>query len=134
MDKKYHASSHCKYLIKLHMIFVCKYSKHLLVNAVDDAMKRLLKEAAEEIGVGMDVIETDRDHVHMLLDVPPTLSATQIASKLKQLSTWRIWKEFEAFLSSRYWKERTFWSDGYFVCSTGDASTETIRQYIEEQG
>ena len=34
---------------------------------VDLAMKRLLKEAAEEIGVGMDVIETDRDHVHMLL-------------------------------------------------------------------
>jgi len=31
-------------------------------------------------------------------------------------------------------KENTFWSDGYFVCSTGDANMETIKKYIEEQG
>jgi len=37
-------------------------------------------------------------------------------------------------LKKSYWKENTFWSDGYFVCSTGDANMETIKKYIEEQG
>ena len=32
------------------------------------------------------------------------------------------------------WREKTFWSDGYFVCSTGNANMETIKKYIETQG
>ncbi|MGM0482102.1 MAG: transposase [Pseudomonadota bacterium] len=30
--------------------------------------------------------------------------------------------------------KRHFVSDGYFVCSVGNASEETIRKYIQEQG
>jgi len=37
-------------------------------------------------------------------------------------------------LKKQFWKENTFWSDGYFVCSTGNANMETIKKYIEEQG
>ncbi|WP_261875584.1 transposase [Vibrio rarus] len=32
------------------------------------------------------------------------------------------------------WKKRTFGSDGYFVCSVGNASADTVRKYIEDQG
>jgi putative transposase len=45
-----------------------------------------------------------------------------------------IWKKHEDILSFVFWKRKMFWSDGYFVCSTGDASAETIKKYIEEQG
>ena len=55
-------------------------------------------------------------------------------SRLKQISTHRIWEKQGVVLKSHFWKENTFWSDGYFVCSTGDASMETIKKYIEEQG
>ena len=55
----------------------------------------------------------------------------EIAHQLKQISTFRIWKKYAKELKKHFWKERTFWSDGYFVCSTGDASTETIQKYIE---
>ena len=64
---------------------------------------------------------------------PPTLSPTSIATRLKSQSTFHIWKKFGNFLQYHFWKEKTFWSDGYFVCTTGDASTETIKKYIEEQ-
>ncbi|MBG9993907.1 transposase [Pseudoalteromonas sp. NZS127_1] len=30
--------------------------------------------------------------------------------------------------------EKTFWSDGYFACSVGNASADTIRKYIQDQG
>ena len=38
------------------------------------------------------------------------------------------------FLQRHFWKEKTFWTDGYFVCSVGEASPETIRKYIQNQG
>jgi len=57
-----------------------------------------------------------------------------IAHRLKSQSTFHVWKTQDGILQWYFWKERTFWSDGYFVCTTGDASMETIKKYIEEQG
>lgn len=37
-------------------------------------------------------------------------------------------------LTKQFWKEHTFWSDGYFVCSIGEANPDTVRKYIENQG
>jgi REP element-mobilizing transposase RayT len=45
-----------------------------------------------------------------------------------------VWKQFPEVLGKHFWKERTFWTDGYFVSTTGQASEETIRKYIENQG
>jgi putative transposase len=81
-----------------------------------------------------EVMETDKDHIHLLLDMEPTVAPVSIVNRLKSISTNRIWKRHEAYLKGHFWKERTFWSDGYFVCSTGNASMETIRAYIESQG
>jgi putative transposase len=53
---------------------------------------------------------------------------------LKQQTTFNAWKNYEAYLKKHFWKEKTLWSDGYFVCSTGDASTQTIQEYIKNQG
>lgn len=37
-------------------------------------------------------------------------------------------------LAKFFWKEKTFWSDGYFSCSIGNVSKETIEKYIQNQG
>jgi putative transposase len=57
-----------------------------------------------------------------------------IVRTLKQASTIQLWQRHEKALKKHFWKERTFWSDGYFCCTIGNASQETIRQYIESQG
>jgi len=61
-------------------------------------------------------------------------SVLDIVRLLKQISTYRIWKQHSTYLSKHFWKERTFWSDGYFACSIGNVSKETIQKYIQEQG
>lgn len=133
--KKYKSTSHAKFLLKVHVIFVTKYRKRLLVNRVDEDMKQILFDIANESDFTIETMQSDNgDHVHMLIDYPPTLSVSSIVNRLKSMSTHRIWERFSNFLRSRFWKEHTFWSDGYFACSTGDVSTETIQKYIEEQG
>lgn len=77
-------------------------------------------------------METDLDHIHLLVEYDPTSSLVSIVRRLKQISTIDVWKKHD--LSKFLWKEKTFWSDGYFVCSIGNASAETIKKYIENQG
>lgn len=101
---------------------------------VDEDMKQILFDIANESDFKIDMMESDGDHVHLLIDYPPTLSVSSIANRLKSMSTNRVWKMRRLFLCRHFWKEHTFWSNGYFACSTGDVSTETIKRYIEEQG
>ncbi|WP_374226860.1 transposase [Ktedonobacter sp. SOSP1-85] len=44
-----------------------------------------------------------------------------------------MWQRHFHALKRQFWKERTFWRDGYFCCTIGNTSQETIRQYIENQ-
>jgi putative transposase len=134
MKKEYHHASHSKYLLHYHFVFCCKYRKKLLKYALETEIKQLFLDIAEKSKFTIDMMEADIDHIHVLVDAPPTLSPFDIVNRLKSQSTFRIWKKFATFLAKHFWEEKTFWSDGYFVCTTGDASTDTIRKYIEEQG
>ena len=118
------------------MIFVVKYRKELLVGEVSEDMKQIVFEISKlpDSLFSIDTMETDKNHIHMLIDIDPTVSASSIVSRIKSISTIKIWEKHEEELKKSFWKENTFWSDGYFVCSTGNASMETIKKYIEEQG
>jgi len=118
------------------MIFVVKYRKPLLAGDLGEDIKQIMFDISkkEDSNFSVDTMEVDKDHLHMLLDIEPTVSAVSIVNRLKSMSTHRIWELRKNELKKDFWKEQTFWSDGYFVCSTGDACMETIRKYIEEQG
>jgi putative transposase len=134
METKYHSKNHSKFLIKLHFVFAVKYRKKLLVGKLNDDMLQIIFEICKEKGYIIDAMQSDIDHLHVLVDIEPKVSALEVAHQIKQISTFRIYKKHKEFLKKYFWKENTFFSDGYFVCSTGDASTETIQKYIEEQG
>ena len=97
-------------------------------------MKAIIQSITSSSDFEIEVFESDVDHIHFLIRYIPRLSVTSIAGKLKQESTFAIWKLHKSVLSMYFWKEHPFWSDGYFVCSIGEASPETVRQYILSQG
>ena len=126
----YVSTNRSKHYLKCHLIFVCKYRKKLLIDALDNDMKAIMQSIASNSDFEIEVFESDIDHIHFLIRYIPRLSVTSIVRKLKQESTVAIWKLHKNILSKNFWKEHTFWSDGYFVCSIGEASPETVRQYI----
>lgn len=67
-------------------------------------------------------METDKDHIHILLGYYPDVSIAEIVKNLKQYSTYKMWKYHKAYLSKMYWKGKALWSDGYFACSIGQVS------------
>lgn len=97
-------------------------------------MKSIMQSITSKADFEIEVFESDIDHIHFLIRYIPRLSVTSIVRKLKQESTIAIWQKHKNILSKNFWKEHTFWSDGYFVCSIGEASPDTVRQYILSQG
>lgn len=131
----YKRGGHTKYSLKVHMIFVTKYRRKLfLPKQVNDDVKQFLYEAARKHGYEIIRMETDKDHVHILLEYDPAVSISNIAKHLKQYSTYHMWQRHRCYLSKRYWKRQILWSDGYFACSIGQVSQAIIERYIQNQG
>lgn len=133
-DDVYQHRRHNKNLSMVHLIFVTKYQKQILSDRFRQDIKQYLCDACTRYHWYVRRIETDKDHVHTLIQYNPTDSITGIVSQLKQHSTYRAWKEHHALLKHHYWREKTLWSDGYFVVTVGMVSKETIERYIENQG
>ena len=129
----YNRGSHSKYSLMVHLIFVCKYRKKLLIRYGEE-IKNIFIEIANNNNCKIIEMEEDKDHIHMLLSYNPTQSITKLATKFKSISTYRIWRQNNnhLHLKSEFWKENTFWSDGYFACSIGQVSKEIIEKYINK--
>ena len=125
-ESQYHSKASAKYLLKIHLILVCKYRKQLLIET-GEYCKQVMFEISQTSNFVIDTMEVDKDHIHLLLDIEPKISVSSIVNRLKSISTNRIWKRYGGYLKNHFWKEKTFWSDGYFVCSTGNANMETIK-------
>ncbi len=115
------------------MIFVVKYRKQLLLGELGAFVKLKIIDIAKYSEFEVEEVEIDKDHIHILLTISPTISVSSYVRRIKQSTTQSVWSEFK-WLKKEFWKENTFWSDSYFVCSVGNASAETVRKYIQEQG
>jgi putative transposase len=136
MSKKsnYITTNRSKHYLKIHLIFVCKYRKPLLKGDLNEDMKTILENITNNSDFNIEVMESNINHIHFLIRYIPRLSVSSIVRKLKQESTKQIWSLYSDVLSQEFWLEKTFWSDGYFACSIGKSSPDTIREYILNQG
>lgn len=131
----YNRGGHSKYSMKVHLIFVTKYRKKIFkFDKRADDVKQFLYDAAKKYGYEIIQMETDKDHVHILLEYSPKISVSNIVRQLKQYSTYQMWNYHKEYLSNQYWKNKILWSDGYFACSIGQVSQEIIKKYIQNQG
>lgn len=80
----------------------------------------------------MEIIEANacKDHIHMLVSIPPKLSVSSFMGYLKGKSSLII---FDKHMNLKYkYGNRHFWCRGYYVDTVG-RNKERITQYIREQ-
>lgn len=130
----YISTNHSKHYLKCHLILVTKYRKNILTGKLNEDLKFTFQSIADKSDFEIEVFESDVNHIHFLIRYIPRLSIAQIVRRLKQESTRNLWLLHHSTLRKQYWYQKFLWSDGYFVCSIGEASPETIRQYILNQG
>ena len=130
---KYDSLKHAKYKIRYHIIFSTKYRRKILTPIRDEILSYM--KLAETKDFHIKTQEIDKDHIHLLVYATPNIAPFEIVSRLKQYSTYNVWKNFHDYMSYYYWSGKHYlWTRGYFCSTIGDVSDKTIRHYIENQG
>ena len=108
MNKEYKHGNRNKYLLRYHLILVCKYRKHLLsANNISSDMKTLAKTIYNKHNVRIHYMEVDKDHLHMMIETTPIINLSDYVRTLKSYTTFHIWKKYSSYLSKCFWKEKT---------------------------
>ena len=130
---KVRKSAHSVYCLQYHVVWVCKYRRKILNPGISGYIQRILPKQLKEVpGVEIETIGFDRDHLHMVMVIPPKYSISDVMGRLKSQSASALRKKFP-WLEKVYWKENLVWSPGVFVSSVG-VDEKTIRRYVEYQG
>lgn len=123
-----------KTFLQYHLIFVTKYRKKILDDRISAKIKIIIEELCVKNRWELIAIEVgESDHIHIMLKLAPKFSISKVVQILKQMTRYYAWQDFPS-LRKHYWKKDPLWSSGYFCSTTGEASAETIKKYIESQG
>ena len=129
--EKYRTSSHSRFDLKDHFVWITKYRKSVLTGAVGARVRELVREICRTNEIEILDRAVSRDHVHVLLSCPPNLSPSKIMQAIKGKSSRKLLMEFK-HLQKAYWG-RHLWARGYFVASSGNVTDEVIQEYIRQQ-
>ena len=128
MVRSFRKTTHSKYDLKVHLIWVTKYRYKVLVAGVKERIRDLLRQICDASDIQIIRGHVGADHVHMYISYPPHLSIMGIVKSLKGRSSRRIQEEFPQ-LGKKYWGQH-FWAIGYAAFSSGEITDEMIREYI----
>ncbi len=132
----YNTTSYAKFRLKYHMLLVTKYRKNCLSPIVRNTI-RYDFECSKTNDFTIEICEFDDskpNHVHLLIQTKPHISSSQVVSRINQYYITYVWKDNREEISLHYWGNRyKSWTRGYFVCTVGQTSEDTIRHYIENQ-
>ena len=123
------SGSHTISQLQVHIVWVTKYRYDVLKGEVQKRCRDLIVQVcdAEDIRILKGVVS--KDHVHMHIEYPPSLSVSDIVKKLKGRTSRKLQMEFKE-LSKRYWGKH-FWAIGYGVWSTGNVTQDMVDEYLE---
>jgi len=132
-QKKFECKAHCCFFLTFHCIFVTKFRYQVLTPEILEALKAQFNIIAQALNVEVLEFGGEADHIHFILKTTPQDNLGQLLKWFKCLSS--MFCHRQGYKFPYYGKHKnTLWSSGYFVCSTGGAPLEIIRQYVDNQG
>ena len=130
MANKANSLAHTKWMCKYHIIFTPKYRRKVIYNQYRKDLGEILRELCRYKHVEIIEGHLMRDHVDMLVMIPPSLSVSAFMGYLKGKSALMM---FDRHANLKYkFGNRHFWSEGYYVSAVGLNDT-TVAKYIREQ-
>ena len=122
--------AHTKWECKYHIVFAPKYRRQIIYGKIKADIGQMLRKLCEYKGIEILEAEACKDHIHMLVSIPPKYSVAQIMGYIKGMSSLMI---FEKYANLKYkYGNRHFWCRGYYVSTVG-ANKKAIQEYIRNQ-
>ena len=122
--------AHTKWECKYHIVFAPKFRRQIIYGKIKMDIGQILRKLCEYKGIEIIEAEACKDHIHMLVSIPPKYSIAQIMGYLKGKSSLMI---FEKYANLKYkYGNRHFWCRGYYVSTVG-RNKKAIQEYIQNQ-
>ncbi|WP_409373500.1 IS200/IS605 family transposase [Trichococcus palustris] len=119
------------YSLQFHLVWCVKYRRKVLVNQVEQSLKQIVRDicAAQEIKV--EEMETDKDHIHLLISMKPQHYIPSVVTTLKGQSARRLFKQHPEI--KQYFWGGHMWNPSYFIATLSENTEEQVREYIQSQ-
>jgi putative transposase len=126
------STKHSKYSLGYHIIWYPKYRHHVLKDAIEIELKRILSETCIAYDWQLQSLEIMPDHVHIFVQACPQTPPAQIAKTLKSLSAVYLFHKFPKLKNRKFWGSG-LWSRGTYYATVGHITEEAVKKYIETQ-
>jgi putative transposase len=124
---KYRHYNHSLGLAVVHLVWIPKRRKPVLVDAVRDRLFQVLNEVAADHLWNIRALEIAPDHIHLFVEIHPTDAINQVVKAFKGRSAFVLRKEFPGLT-----KLPSLWTNSYFFSTAGCVSVDTIERYIND--
>lgn len=126
---EYKTNNNITYSCKYHIVWCPKYRRKVLINDVEQRLRKLIIEKCELYKSEIIELEIMPDHVHLLINVDPQFGVHKLIKRIKGYTSRILRKEFIHLTT----KLPTLWTNSYFISTVGGAPLNIIKQYIENQ-
>ncbi len=121
--------SHTKWECKYHLVWIPKYRKKAIYGEIRKYLGEAFHELAAHRESKIEEGHLKRDHVHMLISIPPKYSVSQVVGYIKGKSAIHIARTYAG--RKRNFTGQKFWARGYYVSTVG-RDENVIRKYIKK--
>ena len=128
---RFHKLSHTIWHCQYHIVWVPKYRYRILKGPVGIEVHNCIQVFSGYKGCDVIELNVQKDHIHLIIMVPPKLSISDLMGTLKGRTAIRILKQFSYLKEKPYWGNH-FWAPGYCVDTVG-LDAEMIRKYVKHQ-
>ena len=126
---KYRTTETTVYCCRYHIIFCPKYRRKVLSEPIAERFKQIVMSMQEEQNFYVLGMEVMPDHVHILLDIDPTIGVNVVVARIKGKTAHILNREFPELTR----KLPTLWTRSKFIATVGSVSLEVVKKYIEGQ-
>lgn len=126
------SNQHSVYLLYYHLILVVKYRRKVFDDEKSNYAKTMFERIGKSYGITLVEWNHDIDHIHIMFKAQPRTEISKFINAYKSASSRLIKKDFPE-IRKYLWKEM-FWSRSFCLLTTGGATIDVIKKYIEEQG
>jgi putative transposase len=131
--EEYRHHRHSVFRLTYHLVLVTKYRHKCITPVVLADLIDTAGTTLEKLGCRLVEANGEDDHLHLLIETNPAHAPAVVVNSLKTVTSRLIRKKHAVYLGKFYWKP-FFWEQSYFIVTTGGASIEAVRKYIESQG
>ena len=120
------------YSLQYHIVWCVKYRRKIITEQIEKSLFEILTKIAKDNNFSILEYNTDKDHVHLLIDCSPQNYIPSMLKALKGVSARLLMKQYGNELRKQLWGGH-LWNPSYFIATVSENTEQQVRDYIKRQ-